>query len=187
MQRFIPLHLFFILCFCSPLAAEISLTGTIEAETFIIQSSKKFYIHGDEGIIGIVHRKSHAKSYELVDSDKNLYSVAALDKTYTELGSKFDIFDANGAYLGSIIESPFSFLPEFHILSPSGKTLAIANANFLHTEYTLLNPETGDIFATLYRPAIRDGNDWSAHILNPEAFELDPCVFISFLTIRSDN
>lgn len=186
MQRHIPLHLFFLLCFCSPLAAIISLTETIEAESFTIQSSKKFYIHGDQGIIGIVHRKSHAKSYELIDSDKNLCSVATLDK-YTELGSKFDIHDAEGGYLGSIIEFPFSFLPEFHILSPSGITIAIATANFLHTEYNLLNPETGDRFATLYRPVIRDCSDWSANILNPEAFELDPCVFISFLTIRSDN
>lgn len=187
MQRLIPLHLLLAFYFCLPLSAEIPLSETLSAESFTIQSSKRFYIHGDEGIVGIVHRKSHAKSYEVIDLDKNLCAVAKQDISYSELGSKFNIFDAEGGDLASIIESPFSFLPEFYILSPSGKTLAIANANFFHTEYTLLNPETGDIFATLYRSAFRDCNDWSANILNVENFELDTYVFLSFLAIRSDN
>lgn len=184
MQRFIPLHLFFIFCY-SFLSAEISLTETLSAESFTIQSSKKFYIHGDEDIIGIVHRKSSIKSYEFIDSNKNLRSVAILDKEYKELGSKFDVYDANGGYLGSIVECAFSFLPEFHILSPSGKILAIANANFFHTEYILINPETSDIIATLYRPALRECNDWSANLVLP--LELDPYVFVSFLVLRSDG
>lgn len=186
-QRYIPLHLFFLLCCSSPATADITLTETLSAESFTIQSSKKFYIHGDDEIIGIVHKKSHAKSYEFIDSEKNLCSVAALDKENPELGSKFDVHDAEGGYLGSIIESPFSFLPEYSFESPSGKLLAIANANFFHTEYILIDPETGDTIASLHRPAFRECNDWSATILLPEHFELDPCVFISFLVIRSDN
>lgn len=185
MQRLSSLCLFFLLCFCSSVKAEIALTETVSAESFTIQTSKKFYIHGEDDFIGIVHRKSSAKSYEFIDSEKNLISVATQDKTYTELGSKFDIHDANGGYLGSIVECPFSFLPEYHILSSSGEILGIASSNFLHTEYLIINPETGDVSATLYRPAIRECNDWSANIL--PAFNLNPSVFISFLVLRSDN
>ena len=185
-QRYSPLHLLLsLILYSSVVVANIDLPETFSAETFTLQSSKKFYIQGEEDLIGIVHRKLHSQSYEFIDSERNLCSVASLDKERTELGTKFDIHDAEGAYLGSIVESPFSFLPEFHILSPSGKIEAISSSNFLHTEYTLINPETGNILATLFRPAFRDCNDWSAKIEIP--FELDPYVFISFLTIRSDS
>lgn len=185
-QRYSPLHLLLSLLLYSTIAvANVNLPETFSAESFTMPHSKKFFIQGEEDLIGIVHCKLHSNSYEFIDSEKNLCSVATLDKKHTELGTKFDIRDAEGAYLGSIVESPFSFLPEFHILSPSGKIVAIASANFLHTEYTLIDPETGDILATLFRPAFRDCNDWSANIM--PSFQLNSYVFISFLTIRSDS
>jgi len=167
------------------LEAKITLPPQVSIETLEVGPCLKFYLRiEDDDYICVIHRKYFSRSYELVDDEGNLQSVAILDPDPE--APRFNVLDEEGGSLGAIQEMPYTFIPTFHFLSPQGDTLIIAESNFWQTEFSLIDPFTDTVIGLMTRSFFRLDDGWTLDLPDPAAFPLDHRLLASFLAIRSD-
>lgn len=139
--------------------------------------------------LGTVHRKffSLTTEYEYYDIFDKLQARARLH--FFSLGAVFTIKDAEDNYIGKVNEKIFRFFPTFEIISPSEEVLGIAKLNFWETKYTVRDPITNEVMATMTRPFFRLKDNWTVKILNRDLFvskKIDPRLFITVMAFQTD-
>lgn len=98
-------------------------------------------------------------------SDYELYTpesecLAFAQKEIFTFGILFTIKDNIGETLCKIEERIFRVLPTFDIISPDGEKWIEAQMNYWGTLFTLSNPKTKEVVATLSRPFFSFTDDW---------------------------
>lgn len=139
--------------------------------------------------MGCVHRRffSFRTQYDFYDSDENLQAKAKL--RWISFMPIFDLTDEFDQPLGRVEEHFFTFFNTFDIISPDDKVQAVAKLNFMGTQYTLTDPTTNEVMATLSRSFFRLKDNWSVEILRPDLFEgrkIDPRLFITVMAFQTD-
>ena len=139
---------------------------------------------------GTVHREFWRLRtiYDFYDTEGNLQAKAKI--RWLSLGAVFDVEDSDGVSLGQVDERLLTFFSTFDIISPSKEILATAKLNFWGTKYTIRDPLSKEVIATLSRPYIRLVDNWTVRITNPDLFALkkiDPRLFITVMAFQTDR
>lgn len=141
--------------------------------------------------LGTLYRRffSLLLTYDFYDPYDN--QIATARAKFFSLTAHFDIYDMKERFLGYAEEQFFALLPTFQIYGrDSSNMLASAEMNFLGTTFTIYDPVTNDVMATMYRPFFRLKNDWSITITNKPLFEskhIDPRVLMTVIAFQGDR
>lgn len=104
--------------------------------------------------------------------------------------SIFDVTDAEEQPIGRIEEKYSWFLPTFQFITPSNFIQAEASLNFWGTIYTVVDPSSEEIIATMSRSFFRFKDDWTINIHNRNIFsqkEIDFRMFVVVMAFQSDR
>lgn len=140
--------------------------------------------------LGTVHRKllSLSLEYDFLDNNGQLQAFGRM--RWFAWGATFDVFDSSFQSLGRIEEKFSWFFPTFNFISPSNMIQAEAKLNFWGTTYTVIDPLSKEIIATMQRDFFRLKDDWAVKIVNQGLFiqkELDPRLFVIVMAFQSDR
>lgn len=110
---------------------------------------------------------------------------------WTFFGVSFDIADQDGRKMGIVDERIFTLFPAFDIISVDGEKLATARMNFWGTTYTVTDPATSEVIATISRPFFNFfGDTWSVDIINHGLLKrngIDPAEFVLIAVFQTNR
>lgn len=150
-----------------------------------------FDIESRQQKFGTVNRKllSWTPQYHLKDLDDRLLAIGKM--RFWNLLAFFDVFEADGAPLGTVEQRLTWFFPTFDIVSPQGLKLARASLNFWGTKYTLTSiVDEEHVLATMTRPFFRLKNNWTVNIIDAEAMNessVHPHLLLVMLAYQVDR
>lgn len=139
--------------------------------------------------MGTVYRKfwSFSTRYDFYDSF-DLLQAKAKSQSFSWLHI-FDVTDANDQPIGKVEQRFNPLFPTFDLLSASQEKLATAKMNFWGTRYTLKDPVTKGIIATISRSFLRLRDYWTVNITDQELFQsknIDHRLFITVAAFQTD-
>lgn len=139
--------------------------------------------------LGCVHRKllSLTPQYLLHDYNDRLQAYAKM--RFFAFGAIFDVYDEFDSRIGIVEERIFTFFPTFDMYSTTGFHIAKAKMNFWGTIYTITDPLSERVVATLSRSFFRLRDNWTVNIIDPgfcQERHLDPRFFIVVMAFQTD-
>lgn len=140
--------------------------------------------------LGTVNRKLFSWSlyqYDFYNVDEELQASAKMRWMAWDI--TFDITDADEQSLGRVERKFTWFYPTYQMISPKNVIQAEASLNFWCTTYTVSDPTTQTVIATMHRNFFRLKDDWTVTIHDQQLFEeneIDPRFFIVVMAFQSD-
>lgn len=193
LSKFVLLFASVIACNFTPASAEENYNG-LPLQFFVKQHwfswTNTFDIESKDSKYGVVHRKlfSWTPEYHFYDLHEQVQAKAKM--SFFSFGAVFDITDGFDYPLGKVEERIFTFFPTFDIYRPDGYHVAKASLNFWGTTYTVMDPQTDEVIAILWRNFFRLKDNWTIDIVKPEIIfqnNLDPRMFVLVMAFQSDR
>lgn len=149
-----------------------------------------FDIESKDQKFGVVHRKlfSWTPEYHFHDLEEQVQAKAKM--SFFSLGASFDITDGFDKPLGKVTERILTFFSTFDLYRPDGCHVAKAKLNFWGTKYTVLDPQTDEVIAYLWKRFFRFKDDWTVDIVKPELLahhNIDPRMFVLVMAFQTDR
>ena len=128
-------------------------------------------------------------TYEFYDAYDN--KLATARSKFFSWTAHFDIYDNNNELIGVAEERFLDFYPSFNIYAKNGATkLAKAKMNFWGTTFSIHDPETNLIMATIHRSFFALKNDWKFKVINRALLNtknIDPKVLLTVVAFQGDR
>ena len=149
-----------------------------------------FDIESEDQKFGTVHRKlfSWTPEYHFYDAEEQVQAKAKM--SFFSSGVNFDITDGFEKPLGKVTEKIQTFFSTFDLYRPDGYHAAKAELNFWGTKYTVMDPQTDEVIAYLWRNFFRFKDDWTVDIVKPELIahhNIDPRLFVLVMAFQTDQ
>lgn len=150
--------------------------------------STDFSISTKDMKLGTVHRKFLTFEYQFFDNDEKLQASGRM--RWFTWPIVFDVNDAEEQPIGRVEEKFSWFFPTFQFISPANMIQAEASLNFWRTTFTVVDPLSEEVIATMKRSFFRLKDDWTINIHNSDLFlqkEIDFRLFVVVMAFQTDR
>ncbi|MBN9378322.1 MAG: hypothetical protein BGO14_06635 [Chlamydiales bacterium 38-26] len=190
LKKYIFQSLIILVGIASSLQAHVEIPSQFFVKQHWISLTNTFDIETHDRKFGTIHRKllSWTPEYQFFDVYDQLQAKAKM--RFFSFGATFDIYDLFERPLGRVDERILTFFSTFDLYRSDGYHAAKAKLNFWGTKYTVSDPHTDAIIATLKRSFFRLKDDWTVDIIDSSLFfekQIDPRMFILVMAFQTDR